>query len=79
MAHTPHELSEEFPGEQDVIRSLKMSNEHFYKLADAYHEINREVHRIESNIQPASDLVLEDLKKQRLSLKDQISEMIRNK
>lgn len=77
MVHTPHELSEEFPDDQEAIRILKMSNGHFTRLADSYHEINREVHRIETEIEPASDLALEELKKQRLALKDQISGMIR--
>ncbi len=78
MTHTPHELAEEFPDDHDTIHKLKMANGHFSKLADDYHEINREVHRIEAEITPASDLALEELKKKRLALKDQINAMIHN-
>ncbi len=76
MSHTPHELSEEFPDNCEAIHSLKMLNAHFSKLADSYHEINRQVHRVETDVEPASDQALEDLKKQRLALKDEISSMI---
>ena len=38
--------------------------------------INREVHRIETDVEPASDEVLEDLKKKRLHLKDQIAALL---
>ena len=76
MTHTPHELADEFPDDGEALHQLKVSNAHFSKLADEYHEVNREVHRIESEIEPASDFTLEDLKKKRLELKDQINLMI---
>ncbi len=77
MTHTPHELAEEFPGDTEVLHNLKMENAHFRKLSDEYHTINREIHRIEIEVEPASDEAWEDLKKQRLLLKDQIALMIR--
>ncbi len=76
MSHTPHELHAEFPDLGDRIHALKLSNAHFAKLSDEYHEINREIHRIETDVTPASDETLEGLKKQRLHLLDQISGML---
>lgn len=76
LSHTPHELHAEFPEKADKIHQLKLSSAHFSKLADEYHEVNREVHRIETDVTPASDETLEDLKKKRLWLKDQIAEML---
>jgi len=76
MTHTPHELADEFPDDGEALHQLKVSNAHFGKLADEYHEVNRKVHRIESEIEPASDFTLEDLKKKRLVLIDQINLMI---
>lgn len=73
MSHTPHELVEEFPGQADRIHALRQENPHFAKLSDEYHAINREVHRGESDIEPMDDAHLEDLKKQRLALLDEIS------
>jgi uncharacterized protein YdcH (DUF465 family) len=48
MSNTPHELAEEFPEYKDRIHDLKVSDAHFRKLFDEYHEINREVHRTEA-------------------------------
>jgi len=76
MTHTPHELAEEFPNDIAVMHELKMNNAHFQKLSEEYHAVNREIHRIEAEIEPADDVTLETLKKQRLLLKDQISRMI---
>lgn len=78
MTHTPHEIAEEFPDDHEAIHALKRSNGHFNKLADEYHEINRKIHRVETEIEPASDLALEGFKKTRLALKDEISLMIQN-
>ncbi len=76
MSHVPHELHEEFPEAVATLHALKTSDAHFSRLADEYHTVNREVHRIETDVAPASDEVLEDLKKKRLNLKDQIAAMI---
>lgn len=76
MTHTPHELAEEFPDHRDKLHELKVNNTHFARLADEYHTVNREIHRIESEVDAASDERLETLKKHRLSLKDQIAGML---
>jgi uncharacterized protein YdcH (DUF465 family) len=73
MSNTPHELHEEFPQDADRIHTLKTTDAHFAKLVEAYHEVNRAVHRMETNIEAVSDAVLEDQKKQRLDLKDKIA------
>ncbi|MTI43701.1 hypothetical protein JM93_01585 [Roseibium hamelinense] len=76
MSHVPHELHEEFPDKTEALHSLKLNDAHFAKLSDEYHVVNKEIHRIESEIEPASDEALEDLKKKRLHLKDQIAAML---
>ncbi|MDG1287711.1 MAG: DUF465 domain-containing protein [Rickettsiales bacterium] len=73
MSHTPHELADEFPKQADKIHELKSNNTHFSKLADDHHTLNREIHRIETNIEPASDEVLENLKKKRLAILDEVT------
>lgn len=73
MSHTPHELSDEFPDHGDRIHELRLSDAHFAKLSDEYHVINREIHRGETNVEPMDDLHLEDLKKKRLALLDEIT------
>lgn len=78
MSHTPHELHEEFPEHADRIHALKTSDAHFGKLFDEYHEVNRAVHRAETDIEPTDDVNLENMRKQRMVLKDQIYALLSN-
>ena len=77
MTHVPHGLHEEFPHAAATISKLKIGDAHFARIADSYEHINREIHRIEAEIEPTSDDVLEGLKKRRLKLKDEIAAMLR--
>lgn len=76
MTHTPHELAEKFPEFKDKIHDLKMNNQHFSNLADEYHKANREVHRIETEVESASDVRAEELKKHRIKLLDEITAIL---
>lgn len=76
MTHVPHELPEEFPEHAEKIYALKGEDAHFAKLFDAYHEVNRAIHRAETNIEPTDDFHLEDMRKERLRLKDEIFGML---
>lgn len=76
MSHTPHELNNMFPDKVDAIHRLKLENAHFAKLAGQYHEVNRAIHRIETEVEPTSDAHAEELKKQRLALSDEITSML---
>ena len=49
---------------------------HFAKLADQYHEINREIHRIEAGVEATSEFRETDLRKSRMALKDEIAQML---
>ena len=74
--NTPHELDEMFPQAKAALHELKTHNAHFARLADEYHQINRAIHRMETNVEPTSDEVMEIERKKRLHLLDQISAMI---
>lgn len=76
MAHTPHELAEEFPEHIEKMSALKTSNAHFAKLFDAYHEINRAIHVAETDVKPTDDFNMEHMRKQRMALKDDIYGML---
>ena len=76
MSHVPHELHEEFPNDSQRIHDLKVSNAHFAKIAERYHALNRDIHRVEAGVQAMSDESLETLKKQRLLLKDEVASML---
>ena len=72
MSHTPNELHDEFPDLADQFHALKVNNAHFAKLYGEYHDLNRAIHRAETDIEPTDDANLETMKKQRLALKDAI-------
>ncbi len=76
MSNTPHELHEEFPGHAQKISELKQANAHFAKITDEYHEVNRAVHRAETNVEPMEQLAENDLRKRRAALKDEIWGML---
>jgi uncharacterized protein YdcH (DUF465 family) len=76
MSHVPHDLHEEFPDAVPLMHELKQRDQHFARLAARYHEVNREIHRFESGVEPTSDQTLEDAKKARLVLKDDIAAML---
>ena len=76
MTNTPHELSEEFPGDVEKIHTLKTTDAHFARLTEEYHTINRQVHRAETNVEPLDQFAEEELRKKRLHLKDEIARML---
>ncbi len=77
MANTPNELAEQFPQAVEKMQALKVSDAHFAKLHDDYHALNRAIHRAETNVEPTDDFHLEDMRKQRLALLDEIAPYLR--
>ena len=71
-----HDLHHEFPEHYDRIHTLKISDNHFARLFNEYHDINREIVRIEEGAENTADEYLEDLKKKRLLYKDKLYGMI---
>ncbi|MCX7645079.1 MAG: DUF465 domain-containing protein [Rhodobacteraceae bacterium] len=76
MTHTPHELAEEFPDRAARIRELKATNPHFARLMEEYHEVNRAVHRAETNVEPTDPRHETELRKRRARLKDELWRML---
>ena len=76
MTIEKHDLLHEFPEHRETIHSLKLGNAHFSKLFDEYHDVDHEVHRIENGVENTADDYLEERKKVRLHLKDQLYKMI---
>ncbi len=76
MSHVLHDLHTEFPNDSDILHQLKVSDAHFRTVSDRYHDVNKEIHRIEAEVEAASDERSEELKKQRLQLLDEVATMI---
>jgi uncharacterized protein YdcH (DUF465 family) len=77
MSLEKHDLIHELPESKEAIHLLKTNSAHFAKLFDEYHEVDHAVHRVETGAENTSDEYLENLKKKRLNLKDQLFSMIR--
>ncbi len=72
-----HDLIHEFPEYRDKIHDLKVSDQHFRRLFDEYHELDHEVRRIEEGVENTSDEYVEGLKVKRLHLKDELFAMLK--
>lgn len=77
MTDTPNELAEQFPQAVEKMHELKVSDAHFAKLHNEYHELNRKIHRAETDIEPTEDLAIQDMRKERLAMLDEIATYLR--
>ena len=72
-----HDLIHELPAYRERIHELKTGDMHFARLFNEYHELDHEVRRIEEGAEVSGDVYLENLKKKRLKLKDELFAMLR--
>ena len=71
-----HSLVQEFPEYKDKIHDLKIRDPEFAKLFEKYDDIDKEIYRIEMQIENTSDEYVENLKIRRVQLKDQLYTML---
>lgn len=72
MAEAHHDIHHEFPEHRDLIIRLKTSDAHFHKLSEEYADLTHKIETLERNGSPESDAFMEEQKKKRLGLKDQL-------
>lgn len=78
MSLEHHSLVKEFPEHKETIHDLKMNNAHFARLFDEYDELDKAVYRGEDGENPTSDDHLEEMKRRRAALKDDLYNMIKS-
>ncbi|MBI2306544.1 MAG: DUF465 domain-containing protein [Rhodocyclales bacterium] len=71
-----HDLSHEFPNLAEEIQALKAKHNHFSTLSDEYEQVTREIERLEEEDIPVGDFAIEEMKKKRVKLKDDLYQMI---
>jgi uncharacterized protein YdcH (DUF465 family) len=76
MPLSHHPLVQEFPEHKDDIHRLKMDNTYFHNLMEKYEELDKQIFRIEDGSEPTEDLIVEQLKKERLAMKDELLQII---
>jgi uncharacterized protein len=61
-----------FPEYRDLISKLKGHDAHFTRLFDKHNDLDQLIKNKEAHIEPGSQIEIEQLKKEKLLLKDQI-------
>ena len=77
MHEEKHDLAHELPEFKEKMHEMKVENAHFKKVFDEYHVLTKEIHQLEAENIPVTDEHFEDLKKKRLSHKDELFNMLK--
>ena len=72
-----HDLYSEFPEMRDAIDVLKMEVGYIGNLFGRYNRLTGKVEDLEEHDMPVADFTLEDMKKARVKLKDEIYQLLR--
>ncbi len=72
-----HPLEREFPEYSAQLQSLQRRNGHFQHLVDEYHQLDERIYSVEAGRQALDDCLLLGLKLQRVGLKDELVELLR--
>jgi uncharacterized protein YdcH (DUF465 family) len=77
MLGESHDLLHEFPNLEAKISALQSSDEEFAELMTNYDTLDARVRKLEELGTPVADETIEDLKKERLLMKDRLYEILR--
>ena len=72
MQILPHDLDHEFPEYSSLMHQLRDHEPKLARLFEQYEKVNGTIVDIEENDKPFLDFEFEEMKKQRLRIKDQI-------
>ncbi|CAB3782884.1 hypothetical protein LMG28688_01529 [Paraburkholderia caffeinitolerans] len=66
-----------FPEFRDLISRLKTDDDHFARLFHRHNELDQQIKNMEAGIVPANGMAIEQLKKEKLQLKDSLYQILR--
>ncbi|MEY3970272.1 MAG: hypothetical protein RI968_929 [Pseudomonadota bacterium] len=66
-----------FPEYRDLITKLKTSDHHFTRLFDQHNRLDQEIQNMENRVVTATHEQIEQLKKEKLHLKDQLYSILK--
>jgi len=72
MTMKEHTILNEFPEMSERIHTIKRSNLHFARLSEKYDELEHNIHHIQTSGEAYTDAHMEELKKKRLKLRDEL-------
>lgn len=68
-----------FPEFRDLITELKGHDIHFTRLFDKHNALDQTIKNMEAHIKPSTPLEIERLKKEKLALKDELYQLLRQR
>ena len=71
-----HDIYNEFPDMRDAIDALKAGGGYIGSLFGRYNRLTGKVEDLEEHDMPVADFTLEDMKKQRVRLKDELYHLL---
>ncbi len=72
-----HDLLHEFPDLEEKIAALRAANPDFATLMDRHDSLDAQVRKVEELGTPVADETIEEMKKERLQLKDKLYAFLR--
>lgn len=66
-----------FPEYRELITRLKGHDAHFTRLFDKHNDLDQVIRNKEAHIEPGTQVEIEQLKKEKLQLKDQLYSILR--
>ncbi|MFT3718277.1 YdcH family protein [Pseudorhodoferax sp.] len=66
-----------FPEYRELITQLKTSDNRFLHLFDKHNALDQRIKNMESHIEPGGPVEIENLKKEKLALKDELYAILR--
>ncbi|MEK8078848.1 YdcH family protein [Pseudomonas sp. XK-1] len=72
-----HPLSREFPELKPQLGALLAADGHFARMAEEYEELDKRIYEVESGRIAMDEMLLLGLKMQRVSLKDELGQLLR--
>ncbi|EEG07777.1 YdcH family protein [Pseudogulbenkiania ferrooxidans] len=67
-----------FPEFRDRISQLKTEDAHFARLFDKHNALDQQIKNIEAHLEAGSAEDVENLKKEKLKLKDELYQILKN-
>ena len=71
-----HDLGHEFPELRERIHELKVTDNHFRKLLEAYQQLTKDVENMETDVNVVATNTEEEAKKRLVYLQDQLYRML---
>lgn len=66
-----------FPEYRDLISQLKGKDYHFTRIFERHNELDHQIKNLEANLLPGGELEVDQLKKEKLKLKDELGVILR--